>query len=55
VIIPVHSICWGCGAEKVEYEDIERELPCLEKWNVCQECIDRRCQNENNSLPDTDK
>lgn len=42
MIVKVVYKCWGCGSAKVAEEDIEIEVPVpsIEKWNLCQECIE---------------
>lgn len=36
--IAVTYACWGCESQVVQYEDIEENIPSLEKWNICPDC-----------------
>lgn len=34
--------CWGCGSEKVVYEDIDEPIASKTIWNLCPECTRRK-------------
>lgn len=37
--IPVTYLCYGCGSQKVEYEEQEEPIPEKVIWNLCPQCL----------------
>ena len=43
MIIGVTYQCWGCGSEKVVYEEEEDEsIPSRVVWNICPHCLKKK-------------
>ncbi len=42
MLIPVVYQCWGCGSEKVEYEEAYDKEPARTVWNLCPMCMRRQ-------------
>ena len=45
MIIGVTYQCWGCGSEKVKYEETkegEETIPSKVVWNLCPNCLKRK-------------
>lgn len=43
--IRVTYLCWGCGSEKVEYEEMEEiaeSISGIVIWNLCPNCTRRK-------------
>ena len=40
--IPVTYQCWGCGSEKIKYEETEVPIPSKTIWNLCPDCVKRQ-------------
>ncbi|MBA7648135.1 hypothetical protein ES703_55917 [subsurface metagenome] len=34
-------MCWGCGSVKEEYIESTLEVPVIEEWNICKECLEK--------------
>jgi hypothetical protein len=46
----VTYLCWGCGSEKTQIDDVGEPLPSLTIWNLCPDCTRRKDNNNEKTL-----